>query len=64
MSKDRPIIDKILFNRLIAIITSFILGVLKIISSHTKTDLDIDPMPPNSPKFPWLKKKIDQLKGK
>jgi hypothetical protein len=65
MSKDRPIIDRIILNRMIAIITSFILGVLKIIASFTdKKDIDITPtpQPPKTPKFPWLKKQVDKLK--
>lgn len=66
MSKDRPIIDRIILNRLVAIITSFILGVLKIISAHIpEKDKDtIVPKPPKTPRFPWVKKKIDKLTGK
>ena len=63
MKTDRPIIDRILINRLVAIITSFILGVLKLISSNTKVDPSVVPTPPKGPKFPWLKKKVDKLKG-
>jgi hypothetical protein len=64
MKTNRPIIDRILLNRLVAIITSFILGVLKLISSNTKTDdKNVVPTPPKQPKFPWLKKKVDKLKS-
>jgi hypothetical protein len=64
MKTNRPIIDRILLNRLVAMITSFILGVLKIISTKTKVDdPDVVPKPPKPPKFPWLRKQVDKLKS-
>lgn len=64
MKTNRPIIDRIIFNRLVAIITSFVLGVLKIISSNIKVDdTNVVPKPPKEPRFPWLRKKVDKLKS-
>lgn len=64
MKTNRPIIDRILLNRLVAIITSFIMGVLKIISSNVKVDdTNVVPKPPKERKFPWLRKKVDTLKS-
>jgi hypothetical protein len=64
MKTNRPIIDRILFNRLVAMITSFILGVLKIISSNIKVDdTNVVPKPPKERRFPWFKKQVDKLKS-
>lgn len=57
------IIDKIMFNRLVAIITSFILGLLKIFSVKLE-DKDV-PTPPTDKKvlFPRIRKKLEELKN-
>lgn len=53
------ILDKIALNRLIKIITSFILSIIKILQPHIK---DTDATPSISkPKFPWVRKKIDSV---
>jgi hypothetical protein len=56
-------LNKIMFNRLVAIITTFILAVLKLFS---KSDIKIDniPVPPDErkPIFPNLRKRIDDWK--
>lgn len=49
------LLDKIALNRLIAIITSFILGILKLIPNDTKPN-DV-PAPPRFPLFKRRKKK-------
>ena len=48
-------LDKIAFNRLIKIISDFILSVLKLITTKEKTPIDILPKPkPKRPKIiPW-----------
>jgi hypothetical protein len=49
------ILDKIALNRLIAIITAFILGVLKIITANLpKVD---EPVPPDEPTPPKKKRR-------
>ena len=47
--------DQLALNRLIKIITNFILGVLKLITPKEKTPIDILPKPkPKRPKIiPW-----------
>jgi hypothetical protein len=47
------LLDKIVLNRLISLITNFILGVLKIVSP--KTDITI-PKPPRKKILPWRNK--------
>lgn len=55
------IIDKIALNRLIKIITSFILAILKMMQPHVK-NIDGVPSPVSpKPKFPWVRKKIDSV---
>jgi hypothetical protein len=66
MKKDKQykgdLVDKILFNRLLSIITSFIVAILKLIP---KDDLDIIPKPPtplkpdHKPWFPWIRKTLN-----
>jgi hypothetical protein len=49
------LLDKIALNRLISIITNFILGVLKLITP--KIDKPVDVPKPKRPKiFPWRNK--------
>lgn len=48
------LLDKIALNRLLSIIASFILGVLKIISP--KSVEEIDTPTPRRKIFPWRKK--------
>lgn len=56
------IIDRIALNRLIKIITSFILGILKILQPHIKEENVVPDV--HKPKFPWIRKKIDSVKKK
>jgi hypothetical protein len=50
-------LDKIALNRLIKIITDFILAVLKIISNSSNKENITRPQP----KFPWIRKNIDKI---
>ena len=50
-------LDKLALNRLVKIITDFIIAILKIFAP--KDNIDI-PVPPK-PKFPWVRKKIDNI---
>jgi hypothetical protein len=53
------LLDKIALNRLIKIITSFILSIIQIIEKHQTID---NPKPDvRKPKFPWVRKKLDQV---
>jgi hypothetical protein len=55
------ILDKIALNRLIKIITNFILAILKMVQPHVK-NIDGVPFPVSTkPKFPWVRKKIDSV---
>lgn len=56
------ILDRIALNRLIKIITNFILAILKIFAPKDTID-NIVPSPPETKrrKFPWIRKKIDEL---
>jgi hypothetical protein len=50
------LLDRIALNRLVSIITGFILAITKIIMSHSEVE-DIDePVPPKR-RIPWLKRK-------
>lgn len=49
------IIDKIALNRLISIITNFILGLLKIFAPKSIEDVEI-PKPKRKKIFPWRNK--------
>ncbi len=53
------ILDKIALNRLIKIITSFILSIIKILQPHIKDTDNVPSIP--KPKFPWVRKKIDSV---
>lgn len=46
-------LDKIAFNRLIKIISDFILSVLKLITPKEKTPIDILPKPKRPKIIPW-----------
>lgn len=48
------ILDKMVLNRLISIITNFILGLLKIFAPKSVEDIEI-PKPPRRKIFPWRK---------
>lgn len=50
------ILDKIALNRLISIVTNFILGLIKIFSPKSLDDIDV-PKPPRRKIFPWRKDK-------
>jgi hypothetical protein len=54
------LLDRIILNRTLAIISAFFLGLLKIFSSGTK-DTDIVPKPPTDKpvRFPRIRKIID-----
>lgn len=56
------LLDRIALNRLISIITSFILSLAKIFSPKQKTD-DITPKPPKV-KFPYINKLKNKIIGK
>ena len=49
------IIDKIALNRLIAIVTNFILGLLKIFAPKAMDDIET-PKPERKKIFPWRNK--------
>ena len=49
------LLDKIVLNRLISLITNFILGVLSIIAPKTIEKID-DESKPRKKIFPWRKK--------
>lgn len=49
------IIDKIVFNRLISIITNFILGLIKIFGPKNIDDIEI-PKPKRKKILPWRNK--------
>ena len=53
------IIDKIALNRLIAILTNFILSIIKIFSP--KNIDGVVPIKPDKRPFPWLRKQIDKV---
>lgn len=55
------IIDRIALNRLIRIITDFILAIIKIFA---KTKTDDSPNPIKKPRFPRLRKTIDNILSK
>jgi hypothetical protein len=48
------LLDKIALNRLVAIITNFILGLIKIFAPKSLDDIDV-PKPPKRKIFPWRK---------
>jgi hypothetical protein len=48
------LLDKIALNRLVAIITNFILGLVKIFAPKSLDDIDV-PKPPKRKIFPWRK---------
>jgi hypothetical protein len=50
-------LDKLALNRLVAIITNFILSLAKLFSKNNTIDV---PLPDNKP-FPWLRKKIKKV---
>lgn len=52
------ILDQIVLNRLISIITNFILGLLKIFAPKSVDNIDIPPVPKKRKKIlPWRKNK-------
>lgn len=57
------LIDRIIFNRMLAIITGFIVAILKLIPKDTLVDIVPTPIAPvkpeNKPWFPWIKKKLN-----
>jgi hypothetical protein len=53
------IIDRIAINRLISILTNFILSLIKIFNK--KTIDNITPIKPDKKPFPWLRKQIDKV---
>ena len=52
------LLDKIALNRLISIITNFILAVLKIFAPKDTTIPNLD----KKPRFPWINKQINKVK--
>lgn len=58
------LLDKIALNRLIKILTNFIISILKIFAPKNNID-DIPPIKrPSKPVFPWIRKKIDKVLNK
>ena len=49
------VIDKIVSNRLISIVTNFILGLLKLFAPKSVDDIEL-PKPDRRKIFPWRKK--------
>ena len=58
------ILDKIALNRLIKILTGFILGLIKVLEPHMRETDDSPDVPNKKPKFPWVRKKIDSITKK
>ena len=55
------LLDKIALNRLISILTNFILGLVKIFNKNTNgIDVPTPDLPDNKP-FPWLRKKVKKV---
>jgi|694.fasta_scaffold130408_2 hypothetical protein len=54
-------LDKIALNRLIKIITNFIITILKIFAPKDTIDIVPPVNPPSKPLFPRLRKKIDNV---
>lgn len=54
-------LDKLALNRLIKIITDFIIAILKIFAPKDNIDIIPPINPPSKPVFPWLRKKIDNV---
>lgn len=52
------IIDQIAINRLISIITNFILGLIKIFAPKSVDDIDIPSKPKRKKIFPWRNKNV------
>lgn len=52
-------LDKIALNRLISIITNFILTLAKIFNKKNIDDIPL--VPPDKKPFPWLRKQIDKV---
>jgi hypothetical protein len=50
-------LDKLALNRLVVIITNFILSLVKLFSKNNTIDVPLPDVPDNKP-FPWLRKKI------
>ncbi len=54
-------LDKIALNRLLAIITSFIIALLKLITPNSNLP---SPKTPKKPLFPWVRKTLDKIKDR
>ena len=53
-------LDRLAFNRLVAILTNFILSILKIFHKQDGIDIPTPNMPDNKP-FPWLRRQINKV---
>ena len=54
-------LDRLALNRLISILTNFVLSLIKIFSKNTNSiDIPTPNLPDNKP-FPWLRKKINKV---
>jgi len=56
-------LDRLALNRLISILTSFILGILKIFNKQDGVNIPTPDLPDNKP-FPWLRKKVKKVVNK
>lgn len=54
-------LDKIALNRLLSIITSFIIALLKLIAPNPNVP---SPKNPKKPLFPWVRKTLDKIKDR
>lgn len=55
------LLDRIALNRLISIITGFILGILKIFANKKIDVVPNTPDLPDNKPFPWIRKKIKRI---
>lgn len=54
-------LDRLALNRLISILTNFIISLVKIFSKNKDSiDIPTPDLPDNKP-FPWLRKKINKV---
>lgn len=51
------LLDRIALNRLVSIITGFILAIVKILALKTSEEEDIDEPKPPKRRVPWLRRK-------
>jgi hypothetical protein len=57
------LLDRIALNRLIKIITDFILNIITILNKNKVIDTDTPNVPNKPNRFPWLNKQINKVKN-